>query len=116
VGEPSPTESPKRSPRNPSAERESPLSPLQRLPQPEPRPRLPVRVSSTRPRHVKAAQVVPGGSRGALVLALTGVAYWARPHGRQHLRWQRVKGGPGFAVDSFPFQHLEWVDIARLDV
>ena len=73
--EPCPTESPKRSPRNPSAERESPLSPLQRLPQPEPRPRLPVRVTFPRPRHVKAAQVVWGSGRGALVLALTGVAY-----------------------------------------
>ena len=79
VREPCPTESPKRSPRNPSAERESPLSPLQRLPQPEPRPRLPVRVTSPRPRHVKAAQVVWGSGRGALVLALTGVAYWAAP-------------------------------------
>jgi hypothetical protein len=75
VREPCPTESPKRSPRNPSAERESPLSPLQRLPQPEPRPRLPVRVTFPRPRHVKAAQVVWGSGRGALVLALTGVAY-----------------------------------------
>jgi hypothetical protein len=59
--------------------------------------------------------VVPGSGRGALVLALTGVAYWARPHGRQHLRWQRAEGGLGFAIDAFPSQHFECVDIAGLD-
>jgi hypothetical protein len=89
------------------ADRESPLWPLQRLPQPEPRPRLPVRVDFARPRHVKAAQVVWGSGRGALVLALTGVAYWLRPHGRQHRSWQWVKRIPRFVVDSTDSENHE---------
>ena len=40
---------------------------LQRLPQPEPRPRLPVRVASHTAYGVKAAQVDVGNGRGALV-------------------------------------------------
>ena len=115
MGEPSPTESPKRSPRNLSAERESPLSPLRRLPQPEPRPRLPVRVDFPRPRHVKAAQVVPGSGRGALVLALTGVAYLQSRtggsiSGDNEPKWRRL------AVDSIHFQRHEMDHIVRFCV
>jgi hypothetical protein len=67
---PVPTESPKRSPNVLSDDREaSPLVPIQRLPQPEPRPRLPVRVASYRAWLVKAAQVVVRGGRGAFIEA-----------------------------------------------
>ncbi|SRR5579884_170356 len=46
-------------------------APVQRLPQPTPRPRLPVRVASHRAWLVKAAQEDGEGGAGALVLALT---------------------------------------------
>jgi hypothetical protein len=62
-----PTESPKRSPRSPRAERGELPPLLQRLPQPEPRPRLPVRVAPHKAYPVKAAQVDVGNGRGALV-------------------------------------------------
>ena len=42
---------------------------------PLPRSRLPVRVAPSTPRQVKAAQEEVGWGEGALVLALTGVAY-----------------------------------------
>ena len=89
--------------------------PVQRLPQPEPRPRLPVRVNKPSPRHVKAALVVPGSGRGALVLALTSVAYWALPHGRQQLRWQRVKGTRGLPSKPSLFSTLN-VSISQVRV
>ena len=74
-----PTESPKRFPNRsfPRRCRGSPLSCCLSnvCRRPRPRSRLPVRVAVSRPRQVKAAQEVGRSGVGALVLALTGVAY-----------------------------------------
>ena len=51
------------------------LLPVQRLPPPASRSRLPVRVAAARSRQVKAAQGAGKPGVGALVLALTGVAH-----------------------------------------
>ena len=58
---------------------------LQRLPQPEPRPRLPVRVASLRAWLVKAAQVVGVWQRGRARLGLDCHATLRQLHGRQPL-------------------------------
>jgi hypothetical protein len=76
------TESPKRSPRTPLPTEIASFLPVQRLPQPVPRPRLPVRVAFLRPRHVKVAQVVWWVVE---VRCLDRCGILRPPHGRQHL-------------------------------
>jgi len=87
---PAPTESPKRSPNVLSADREprppSRLSNVCRSPRP--RPRLPVRVVLFKATPCQGRAGGGGSSWGALVLALTGVAYLNSRTGRQRQRKQ----------------------------
>src|SRR6266487_1879904 len=83
---------------------------------PRPRPQLPVRVHSPRPRHVKAAQVVWGSGRGALVLALTGVAYLQSRTGGSISGDNGLKGYKGSQSIPPTLGAVKGVDIASFCV
>ena len=78
------------------------LLPVQRLPPPASRSRLPVRVAAPRPRQVKAAQEAGKPGAGALVWALTGVAHLqSRTGGSYPLLGVDAAGSSGQSWFSF---------------